>query len=141
MQRCYERLNVGGILIISTPNQLVSSPDNILNWEFHEKEYSPYELFEILKMAGFVEIEIYGQQLTQLGKFRQDIRGELNTLHFNPFVKLGKWIQQTLRGRKFNALLPEKMEDFEIEKSVDIDTITAKGIAGPFVLIAVCKKS
>ena len=141
LKNSLKNLKKNGILIVSTPNQLVSSPDNKLNWEFHEKEYAPKELIGILQQAGFDDIKIYGQQFTSIGKLRQQIRGELNSLNFNPLIKLGKWVQKSFRGRKFKTVLPEQEGDFEIMEYLNIENINRKGIDGPFVLVAVCKKA
>lgn len=141
LHNCNFALIKGGVLILSTPNRLVSSPGGNTSWEFHEKEYSPDELKSLLSAAGFDEIEIFGQQLTSVGKLRQQFRAELNTLNFNPFIKAGKWIQKNLRGVKFQkSILPEQMEDFEIIQYPDTNKINSLGINGPFVLVAVAKK-
>lgn len=139
LQSAYSKLEKGGSLIISTPNQLVSSPDGNLKWEYHEKEYKAKELLKILKEAGFADIELYGQRFTSLGKLRKQIRAELNILYSNPFSRAGRWIQKVLKKRKFFAVLPEQQEDFEIVK-YNLTDLDSDGINGPFVLIAICKK-
>lgn len=140
IRSCYHNLAQGGALIISTPNQLVSSPDGNIKWEFHEKEYKPDELFKFLSVEGFSEINIFGQQMTFIGKLRDQFRAELNKINSNPFIRIGKKIQEVLRGRKFSAILPEQAEDFEIVAYKNPDEIITLGKKGPFVLIAVCKK-
>lgn len=136
---CYRVLKEGGNLIVSTPNRLSSSPEQ-LKWEYHEKEYKPDELAEMLQQAGFSSVEMYGQRLTVFGKFRQQIHAELNTLHSNPFVRMGKMIQKVLKGHKFPAILPEQPEDIEVVKYNNISDFYKEGVNGPFVLIAVVKK-
>ena len=138
---CFECLLPGGQLIISTPNQLVSSPDGNLNWEFHEKEYTAAELVELLENNGFVDIKIYGQQFTAIGILRQQMRAELYRINSNPFNRLGKWIQHTFKRVSFSAVLPEQPEDFEIIEYTNLNDIVTKNTKGPFVLIAVCKKN
>ncbi len=138
---CYNSLQINGLLIISTPNQSVSSPSGKIDWEFHEKEYTANELNHLLKNSGFADIVIYGQELTSIGKFREQMRGELNVLNSNPFIRIGKWFQKTFRGTKYRAILPEKLEDFVFNKYEQINDIDLKGTQGPFVLVAVCRKA
>lgn len=138
---CFDCLQPGGQLIISTPNKLVSSPDGILNWEFHEKEYTPAELIKLLQNNGFVDIKMYGQQFTPIGILRQQMRAELYRINSNPFNRLGKWVQRIFRRLSFNAVLPEQLEDFEIIEYSDLNDILDKNTKGPFVLIAVCNKT
>lgn len=140
ISRCFELLKVGGKLIISTPNQFVSSPNGEKNWEFHEKEYTPVELNNLLSAEGFSSIQIFGQQFTPIGRFRDQIRDELYKISSNPFIRLGKKFQSIFRGHRFSALLPEQSEDFEIKEYKDIVDISNLGKRGPFVLIAVCEK-
>ena len=140
LQNCFDVLSENGLLVISTPNQWVSSPSGTNNWEFHEKEYKPEELIDLLSAQGFSNIRLYGQQLTAIGLLRQQMRGELNKLHSNPFTRIGKKLQSLVRGARFNSILPEQPEDFEIVSYPDPDCISRKGSTGPFVLIAVCTK-
>lgn len=140
IKNCYQNLLEGGRLIISTPNQLVSSPDGKLDWEYHEKEYTPEELITILSNSGFSSIRLYGQQMTLIGKLRDQVRAELNKINSNPFTRAGRKIQQLLKGHQFTAVLPEQAEDFEIKSFTSPEEISKEGIKGPFVLIAVCEK-
>ena len=139
LQSCFVNLKAKGTLIISTPNQLVTSPDGNLKWEYHEKEYKPEELIQILKESGFNEIELYGQRLTVTGRLRQQFRSELNSIHSNPFIRVGKLIQKIFRNRKPSAILPEQKEDIEIVK-YSAEEVNREGLNGPFVLIAICSK-
>ncbi len=140
IKNCFINLKQHGKLIISTPNQLVSSPGGDLNWEFHEKEYTPHELIEILSGAGFTEIKIYGQQMTSIGQLRDKFRAELNRINSNPFMRLGRTIQKITKSYKFPAVLPEQAEDFEIKLYDTAEELMALGLKGPFVLITTCKK-
>lgn len=140
LQNCFDVLGENGLLVISTPNQWVSSPGGTNDWEFHEKEYKPDELIQLLSAQGFKDIHLYGQQLTAIGRLRQQMRGELNRLHSNPFTRMGKKLQSVFRGTRFNSILPEQPEDFEIVPYPDTNVITQKGMKGPFVLVAVCRK-
>lgn len=140
IKSCFRNLKKGGRLIISTPNQVVSSPDGKLNWEYHEKEYTPEELVFILSAAGFSSIDLFGQQMTLIGNLREQMRAELNKLNSNPFMRVGRKIQKLMRGHRFTAVLPEQTEDFEIKLYNSPQDISSAGANGPFVLIAVCKK-
>ncbi len=141
LKNCFNSLRQGGKLIISTPNKLVTSPEGTIEWEFHEKEYLPKELFEILTNNGFIHIKIFGQHLTQIGKLKDQFRNELYKINSNPFIRFGKKIQKFFKRYKPSALLPEQEEDFEIIPYNDINALTAQSKKGPFVLIAVCEKS
>jgi len=139
LNSCYKNLKPGGTIIISTPNKTVSSPEQ-LNWEFHEKEYTASELFELMTAAGFTNIRLYGQQFNLKGRIKNEVRGDLNRILSNPFVRAGRWIQQKLRRYKYEPPLKETTDDFEIVqygKAVDCEL---KGTDGPFVLIAVAVK-
>jgi SAM-dependent methyltransferase len=131
LKQCYSLLEPGGVMILSTPNSNVSSPDGHVEWEFHEKEYTPEELEELLQEAGFSQITLYGQGLTPTGVFRQDIRAELNKINSNPFLRLGRLLQRILKGHRHPATLPEKITDFEITPKESF------GSNPPFVTIAV----
>jgi SAM-dependent methyltransferase len=136
---CYSNLKIGGSIIISTPNKSVSSPQE-LNWEYHEKEYTATELFESLSAAGFKNISLYGQQFNMKGIIKNEVRGELNRLFSNPFVRAGMWIQSKLKGHSFGPVLKECIDDFEIAAYNNPSVCEEKGLAGPFVLIAVAQK-
>ncbi len=138
---CFNNMRAKGVIVISTPNKCVSSPNDDLNWEFHEKEYDALEFVSMMESAGFDEIELYGQKLTDVGKFRAEIRAEVNKLTSNPFVRIGSFFQRVFRGRKFGVNLPDKIEDFEIVKYNSPEDIIQEGITGPFVIVAVAKKS
>jgi ubiquinone/menaquinone biosynthesis C-methylase UbiE len=140
IESCVRNLTSGGELIISTPNQLVSSPDGKLDWDYHEKEYQPSELVSLLSSAGFSSISLFGQQMTPIGKLRDQMRGEVNKIASNPFLRMGRAIQTVVRGHRFSAVLPEQPEDFEVKNFPDSESINEMGGNGPFVLIAVCRK-
>jgi len=141
LNACYKNLEQNGTIIISTPNIYVSSPDGIVNWEYHEKEYTPDEFQYLLQQSGFSGIRLFGQQLNKMGKLKEEFRAELNRLNSNPFIRLGKIIQKVLKGHKDKAILPESESDFDIvEYTGNITAIKELGIDGPFVLIAVATK-
>lgn len=131
----FNQLDKGGILIISTPNQLVSDHVQKKDWKFHEKEYAPEEFVEVLVNSGFSEIELLGQQYTQMGIIRNQLRSELNRIHSNPFMRFGKLIQKVLRGIPDNAVLSEQQDDFDMKRYANASDISSIGKEGPFVLV------
>jgi len=114
LQQCFLMLEKDGLLILSTPNALVTSPDGKTTWAFHEKEYTPAELYALLQQVGFSNITLYGQAYTAVGIFRQQVRAELNKINSNPFMRMGRWFQRAVKGQSFGATLAEQLEDFEI---------------------------
>lgn len=136
---CYNNLKPSGKIIISTPNKSVSSPQQ-LNWEYHEKEYTASELYTCLEEAGYKNIRVYGQEFTMKGKIKNEIRGDLNRLFSNPFVRAGLWLQAKLKGYKPMPVLKETIDDFEIVSYECPADCEAKGTDGPFVLIATAFK-
>lgn len=140
INKCYSLLEPGGKLIISSPNQLVSTPSGKLDWEFHEKEYAPEEFSQIIAGAGFRKVSMYGQQYTVKGKIKNELRSELNKVISNPFVRFGRMIQKLLKGHEFGFALPEKVDDFLIAPFSSPENISSLGIDGPFVLLAVAEK-
>ncbi|MES2848586.1 MAG: methyltransferase domain-containing protein [Bacteroidota bacterium] len=139
LSSCFANIKSNGKIIISTPNKSVSSPEE-LNWEYHEKEYSATEFFEVLSQAGFKNIQLYGQQYNLKGKIKNEVRGDLNKLFSNPFVRAGRWLQGRLKGHTNTPILKETIDDFEIVRYNEPADCERLGINGPFVLIAVAEK-
>ena len=135
---CRDSLARRGTFVVSTPNSRVSSPGGKTTWEYHEREYTAGEFLALMHEAGFEDVTLYGQQLTEIGKLRSELRGELHTLASNPFLRAGRWLQK-LRGRRFGPLLPERASDFEILPVADADATDALGADGPFVYVAVAR--
>lgn len=140
LKQSFENLNTSGFLIVSTPNQLVSSPDNILNWAYHEKEYTASAFFNLLLSAGFKNIQLYGQQFNQKGKIKNEIRADLNRLWSNPLVRVGRYLQKVFRGINFEPVLKETIDDFELISFKDSSDCDRLNLQGPFVLIAIAEK-
>lgn len=104
-------LKPGGAFVVSTPN--ADEYANAGHWEFHEKEYTADEFYSMLREAGFQNVVAVGQRLTERGRDRAEIRAELARLAQNPFIRFGKFLQQTLRRREIRkAVLPERPEDY-----------------------------
>ena len=136
---CFNNLKLEGKIIISTPNKSVSSPKH-LNWEYHETEYTATEFYHLLQTTGFKNIKLYGQQLNLKGKIKTEIRGDLNRLFSNPFIRAGIWLQSKIKGHKQHPILKESIDDFEILAFDSPADCEFKGIEGPFVLLAVAVK-
>jgi len=139
LQEAGKVLKPNGSLILSSPNGSVTSPDGIVDWEFHEKEYMASELHQMLLENNFTDIEWYGQDYTEIGMLRQQFRAELNRLHSNPFNRIGKFLQRIFRNVKYKAILPEQELDFVIKKYGSYEEIMEEGTNGPFVILVVCK--
>jgi SAM-dependent methyltransferase len=61
LRECFRVLRPGGSLMLSTPNRLTFSPgrDTPLN-PFHTRELSGAELAELVRAAGFADVEVHG---------------------------------------------------------------------------------
>ena len=140
LQSCYKLLKTDGFFIVSSPNASVTSPAGNVTWKFHEKEYNAEEMVSLVSKAGFSDLKIFGQQYNQYGRLKNLIRSDLNKFNSNPFVRIGKWLQQKLKNHSFGAILPEEEEDMEIIEYPDSKEILEKKTSGPFVLIVTCKK-
>ena len=139
LQNCYRALKDEGILVISSPNILVTGHTDKTDWQYHEREFTPEEFEQLIFDAGFSSVNLFGQRFTSTGLLRKAIRHELNVLRTTPLMRFSMYIQQLFRGRDFNSPLPEKTDDFEIIQ-MDSDTIMQQEENGPFVLIAVAFK-
>ena len=134
LKSIYSLLNNNYPLIISTPNVLVTGHQSKADQRFHEKEYTPGEFYDLIKNVGFSDIKLYGQQFTNIGKLRNNIRHELNILNSNPFQRIGMWFQSKIRKYEYEYPLPEHLEDFEIIE-YSINECEKMGKSGPFTLI------
>jgi ubiquinone/menaquinone biosynthesis C-methylase UbiE len=134
LKRCYHVLKPGGVIIVSTPNVEVSLHASRALWQFHEKDYTPLVLEDILKRHGFADVKIMGQGMSESGMLRQDVRGELNKIYSNPFMRMGSFLQKTLKNHKQRAILPESISDFVLIEPDDVEGRSC------FVIIAVATK-
>lgn len=138
LDRIRDLLAPNGLLLMSSPNSRVSDPNGSGEWEFHEREFTAPEFKGLLAEAGFRNVSLFGQKTTALGRLRSDLRAELNTLRFNPLMRMGKLLQRVLRGRKSNSSsLPETLDDFEIIPLASAEECDALGSDGPFVLVCI----
>lgn len=141
IQNCYSLLRDEGMLILSTPNQLVTSPSGKRHWKYHEKEYSPSELMELVSNEKFKEIRLFGQQFTAIGEIRNQRRNEYHRLYKrNLFLRAIRKIKFMISRKKNRVHLAEQIEDFECKEYNSIKAIEELGKQGPFVLMVVCKK-
>ena len=69
IRNLYNLLNQDGVLLISSPNRLITSPRALSIYDkpgnkFHSQEFTPEELLQILHNSGFVasKADIYGQR-------------------------------------------------------------------------------
>lgn len=137
LRQCCEVIKPGGTLVVSTPNASARTGLQA-EWQYHEKEYTAREFTELLADCGFHNVQLYGQQLTELGKLREQMRHEINELRSNPFNRLGVWVQRRLRGFSGpRPALPEAISDFEITPIKSASQSDERGDSGPFVLIGV----
>lgn len=140
LTRCRSLLVDDGQLIISTPNSNITGGQDIRDWEYHEKEYTPVELQAMLAECGFSRAMLYGQAFTPIGRLRSAVRAELNQIRSNPFARAGMWVQRVLRGRSTpGPALPEHLDDFEMMHFDSAEECDRLGTDGPFVLIAVAR--
>lgn len=131
LTKCRQMTRRDGLFLISTPNIRATNSRS----SYHLKEYSAPELVTLLHTAGFDDVQLYGQQLTSIGKLKRDIREELNRLASNPFVRCGRWLQRVLRNvRSPRIVLPDTKDDFEIVP-MSPPECQSLGAEGPFVLI------
>ncbi len=65
-------LKADGVLYLSTPNRLISSPDGIIKNPFHTQEWSPNELEKLLKIF-FTNVKLYGQQNNRYSKEKKPL--------------------------------------------------------------------
>ena len=134
LTRAASLMSADGVLIASTPNRTAGGGGK---WSYHEREYSAPEFEALLVATGFRSMQLFGQRLTSIGQLRQDVRGEINRLRFNPLTRAGFWLQKRLRGFTLEPALPERAGDFEIVPFASADECERLGKGGPFVLIAV----
>jgi SAM-dependent methyltransferase len=141
LARCYAVLRPSGLLVMSTPNRNLREGSTKEQWEYHEKEYSAREFVGLLQVAGFRDVNLWGQNYTAIGHLRDQVRAELNRIHSNPLFRIGWLLQWLLRGYPpRRAVLPESSDDFRITPITCAEEADGLGKAGPFVLLATAHK-
>lgn len=99
-------LKKDGIILISTPNIVVNSPDGVVRNPFHTQEWNYMELSEILR-AAYPNVKIYGQSY-QRYKHLRGLKGRIGKLTENLLYLRGvrklplsqqNWIMQILTGK------------------------------------------
>ncbi len=70
-------LKPGGVLLISSPNSAVTSPDGEVGNQFHVREYTLAELKALLVGHGFEVVDVLGQGRQTSGRARKLIRSVL----------------------------------------------------------------
>ncbi|WP_158797047.1 class I SAM-dependent methyltransferase [Pedobacter sp. L105] len=127
-------LKPGGVVIVSTPNIRISSPDGIVRDPYHTQEFTYDELKGILKTA-FSEVSIYGQRYTRYFCKQAPGMKEMEKLLLARGVrKLPYKLRNLLFSKQFDYPLYPSASDFdlfEIKKTVEKHC---------HVLFAVCKK-
>ena len=94
-----------------------------------------------LEHAGFGGITLWGQEYTEIGRLRDQVRAEINRIHSNPFFRLGRLLQRVLRHHPSAwAVLPESLDDFVLQPFSRAQELDQLGKAGPFVLVGIAQK-
>lgn len=69
----YKWLNPGGLLVISSPNRLITSPNSSMH-SFHSQEFTIQEFKKELEIVGFKITGVYGQRSQRYFKNRYLMR-------------------------------------------------------------------
>lgn len=69
----YNWLVPGGLLIISSPNRIITSPNSVSH-KFHAQEFTTAEFIDKLEKCGFTVVGIYGQRFQRYFKNRYLMR-------------------------------------------------------------------
>ncbi len=132
---CSRNLRPGGTLIVSTPNRYVTSPVGKPKNPFHETEYTAEEFVSLLGEARLNNVQLFGQCYTPVGRLRNQVRSEIGQITSNPLFRVGRWLQSTLKGTRFSAVMPESIDDFEVRPFQTAGELSSLGVEGPFVAI------
>ena len=101
IKNLYSLLKAGGILLISSPNRIITSPncktltDKPSN-KFHMQEFVPEELISVLAKYGFSagKDNLYGQRQREKVYRNRYYRKIINTLFGNPDIKTSPEVKQ-----------------------------------------------
>jgi SAM-dependent methyltransferase len=126
-------LRPGGIAVLSTPNGLVSAANGKLSDPTHLREYSPTEFETELHTAGFSDITLQGQHLSQGIWEVHNMRSRMAWLDV---LGVRKMLSSELKGTILGWLVQLRFsKPIEEVASAKID----KSLDDAFVQIAVCK--
>ena len=108
-------LKPNGLLLLSTPNKLISSPDGIIFNPYHTQEWSLTEL-QILLSCYFINIKIYGQVFKRYKGKPHFIE---NLLYTKGIRKLPIWFKNKIMQIINKPGLYPKDFEFELTDAVD----------------------
>lgn len=133
-------LKPGGILIISTPNKNVCSPNREKPiFPFHTKEFSPNEFYTLLS-DYFGEVKVMGQKTINKDTLEKEME-----FRESQRMKVVRALSSFDIVRMVARLLPSKVKDFFIRspkirlKPEDLE-IDEEHREDAYILIAACKK-
>jgi len=131
LDRVASLLAPDGVFLVSTPNRTAMNrlhgarPDAPTANPFHEIEFSAAELRDLLTKR-FGSVVLFHQTMDPAERFLYE--PILSLLWSNPFARLGRWVQKTLRGRhiadRVEDLLPPRAHRIVAEDPGPLLTIT-----------------
>ncbi|MBL7930668.1 MAG: class I SAM-dependent methyltransferase, partial [Bacteroidia bacterium] len=106
-----------GIILISTPNILVNSPDGVVRNPYHTQEWNYRELNDLL-LATYPSVKIYGQSYSRYNG-KSGIKNKLaklteNTLYLRGIRKLPLGIQNGLMQSLINKPMYPLASDYSM---------------------------
>lgn len=126
-------LRPGGIAVLSTPNGLVSAASGQLSDPTHLREYSPNEFESELRKAGFNEITLQGQHLSEGVWEVHNMRSQMAWLDV---LGVRKLLSSELKGIILGWLVRLRFsKPIEEVANAKID----QSLENAFVQIAVCQ--
>lgn len=139
VRRAAALLQPDGVLITSTPNRILANrlrgepPDAAPRNLHHAREFTAPE-FRSLLAQSFAEVTLHYQTYLPEWRTLLSIEPLLSLLWYNPFARLGRWMQRLLRGRHVPARYQELLPRCRFE-------ITASDPGQDLVLVylAVCR--
>jgi SAM-dependent methyltransferase len=90
-------LRPGGLLLLSTPNKDVTSPDGPPANPFHVREYLIHDLTRLVTGSGFQEVEVFGQG--QVGRRVVNRLALRVVARFPRLCRPGRWWDALAHGR------------------------------------------
>jgi ubiquinone/menaquinone biosynthesis C-methylase UbiE len=130
VKELYRILKPGGIAIIATPDRQVWEWQGIAGMhEGHVGEITKEELIEVIQMAGFTNVRVYGQRVVHSSK-NQGVRSLLNILKKADIFKLRRLFKKTV------DFIDKKTQP----ASLDVNVVLLEENQKASVNIVVCKK-